>query len=111
MTDDHISIERFKIMERKLLIITHIGMALTWVFGVAMLITYAWESFGQQLWLQAKLVCLVLLSAYSVWCARLAREFRENRNTHSHVWYRWFNEVPAIFLVIIILLATFRPNY
>ena len=109
MTDDQVSINRFKIMERKLLIITHIGMALTWVFGIAMLITYAWDSFGQQFWLQAKLVCLVLLTIYSIWCARLVRKFREDRNTHTHIWYRWFNEVPALFLIVIVILAVIRP--
>ena len=109
MTVDQTSIDRFKIMERKLLIITHIGMALTWIFGIVMLATSAWESYGHQLWLQAKLVCVVLLTAYSIWCARLVRMFREDRNTYGHVWFRWFNEIPAIFLVVIILLAVLRP--
>lgn len=109
MTDDQPGKERFKIMERKLLVMTHLGMGLTWLFGIAMLASYAWEAYGRMGWLHAKLALLVLLTGYTIWCSRLVREFREDRNRHSHVWYRWFNEVPVVFLILIVLLATLKP--
>ncbi len=96
-------------MERKLLVMTHLGMGLTWLFGIAMLASYAWEAYGRMGWLHAKLALLVLLTGYTIWCSRLVREFREDRNRHSHVWYRWFNEVPVVFLILIVLLATLKP--
>ncbi|MCG8435754.1 MAG: CopD family protein [Gammaproteobacteria bacterium] len=109
MAEDQIGIDRFKVMERKLLIITHIGMGLTWVFGLAMLYAYAWSAFGNQGWLHAKLTLVVLLTGYTIWCSRIARQFREDKNTRGHIWFRWFNEIPAVFLFAIVLLAVLRP--
>lgn len=109
MTEDSAGNERFKIMERKLLAMTHIGMALTWAFGIAMLVAYAWSAYGSQGWLHAKLGLLVLLTLYTAWCGRIARTFRRDANTRTHTWYRWFNEIPAVFLVAIVLLAGLKP--
>ena len=110
MAEDTAGIERFKTMERKLYYgIMTPGMLLTLVFGIWMLAAYAWQAYGDQLWLQIKLVLVGMLVVYHLWCGRLVRAFREGRNPHSHVWYRWFNEVPVLFLVAIILLAVLRP--
>jgi putative membrane protein len=110
MADDAAGIERFKTMERKLFWgITTPGAVLTWLFGVWMLVDFAWAAYGAMLWLQVKLAVLVALTLYHFWCARLVIAFRDDRNRHSHIWYRWFNEVPVIFLFAIVLLATFRP--
>lgn len=109
LAEDSAGRERFKVMERKLLIMTHIGMALTWAFGIAMLASYAWSAYASSGWLHTKLALLLLLTGYTIWCARIVRQFRADANTRSHVWYRWFNEVPAIFLVAIVLLAVLKP--
>lgn len=109
MTDDTAGRERFKVMERKLVVMTHIGMALTWTFGIAMLATYAWDAYGRSGWLHAKLLLVLLLTAYTIRCTRIARTFRNDANTRSHTWYRWFNEVPVVFLVTIVLLAGLKP--
>lgn len=109
MTDDTAGRERFKTMERKLLVMTHLGMGLTWIFGLLMLFTYSWALYGSQGWLHVKLGLLLLLTAYSIWCARIVRTFRADTNTRSHRWYRWFNEVPVAFLVVIVLLAVLKP--
>ncbi|MDX1454369.1 MAG: CopD family protein [Gammaproteobacteria bacterium] len=108
-TTDEAGKARFKVMERKLMIITHIGMGLTWIAGIAMLAAYAWSAYGQMGWLHAKLGLLVLLTAYTIWCSRLVKVFARDANTRSHAWYRWFNEVPAVLLVAIVLLATLKP--
>jgi putative membrane protein len=60
-------------------------------------------------WLHAKLVLVILLIGYHHGCGRLLRKFEENRNTHSHVWYRWFNEIPVILLLAIVILVVLKP--
>ncbi|HMB39123.1 MAG TPA: CopD family protein, partial [Wenzhouxiangellaceae bacterium] len=60
-------------------------------------------------WLHAKLVLVALLIGYHLWCWRIVLMFREGRNHRNHVWYRWFNEAPALLLVAIVLLAVLKP--
>lgn len=110
MSSDAVSIERFKIMERKLYFgIMTPGMALTLLFGIWMLVDYAWESFGSAGWLHLKLTLIVLLIVYHGFCGKWLLDFKHDRNIHSHVYYRWMNEVPVLFLIAIVLLATLKP--
>jgi len=110
MSDDQPSIERFKIMERKLFYgITTPGGIFTLVFGLWMLHDYAWTAFGDHLWLQIKLALLAVLVAYHVYCGKLLADFKHDRNRRSHVWYRWFNELPVLLLIAIVLLAVLKP--
>ena len=110
MSTDAISIERFKIMERKLYFgIMTPGMILTFVFGVWMLASYAWSTFGTSGWLHAKLGLLALLLIYHVVCGHWLLQFKYDRNPHSHVFYRWMNEVPVLFLIAIVILAVVKP--
>jgi len=110
LASDVVSVERFKIMERKLYYgIMTPGMILTFFFGVWMLGDYAWELYRTSLWLHVKLTLLVLLLAYHVLCGKWLLDFKEDRNIHSHVFYRWINEIPVIFLFAIILLAVIKP--
>lgn len=99
--------ERFKVMERKLFAIMTIGAVLATVFGLWLLSIWHWPL--SERWLEVKLVFVVTLIAYHVYCAKLVREFKQDRNTHSHIFYRWFNEFPALILVIVVLLAVIRP--
>jgi len=110
LSDDSVSKERFKIMERKLFWgITTPGMILTLIFGIWMLTDYAWALYGRSGWLHAKLGLLVFLVIYHVQCGRWLLDFKHDRNYHSHVYYRWMNEVPVLFLVAIVLLAVLKP--
>jgi putative membrane protein len=110
MSDDQPSIDRFKIMERKLFYgITTPGGVLTLVFGIWMLIDYGWAAWGDMLWLQVKLVLIALLVLYHLYCGKLVVDFKHDRNARSHVWYRWFNEIPVLALIAIILLAVLKP--
>ncbi|MDH5517366.1 MAG: protoporphyrinogen oxidase HemJ [Gammaproteobacteria bacterium] len=103
-SDDVISQQRFKIMERKLFWgITTPGGILTILFGV-WLISYM-PSVLTQGWFHAKLFLVVLLVLYHIFCGKLLKDFKLDRNSKSHVWFRWFNEAPVIALVIIILLV------
>lgn len=101
--------QRFLVMERKLFAIMTIGAVLTAVFGTWLLIAYAWDTYAQSSWLVTKLVLVGLLIAYHVYCLRIMRDFREGTNRRSHVYYRWFNEVPALLLMAIVLLAVVKP--
>ena len=107
-SDDRISIDRFKVMERKLFWgITTPGGVLTVVFGL-----WLWLGWfgGGGLWLDAKVALVALLAVYHVWCGKLMLDFRHERNTRSHVWYRWFNEIPTFVLVGIVLLVVIKPG-
>ena len=109
-SEDRISQERFKTMERKLYYgITMPSAILTFALGGWLLYDYAWAVFGGQLWLTIKLGLLGLLLIYHVYCGVLLADFAQDRNRHTHVWYRWFNEIPVIMLVAIILLAVLKP--
>ena len=55
------------------------------------------------------LVLLAVLVAYHLYCGRLLADFKHDRNRHSHVWYRWFNEIPVVLLIAIVLLAVLKP--
>ena len=105
--EDRISIDRFKLMERKLFWgIATPGGLLTAVSGL-----WLWQGWFQGAggWLHAKLALVVLLAAYHVWCGKLMIDFRNERNTRSHVWFRWFNEVPVVILVAVVLLVVLKP--
>lgn len=108
LAEDRPSIERFKLMERKLFWgIATPGGVLTVASGLWLWL--AWFD-GAGLWLHAKLALVGLLVAYHLWCGRLMLDFRRERNTRSHLWLRWFNEIPTVILVAVVLLVVFKPQ-
>jgi putative membrane protein len=109
MTDIAATREHFKIMERKLYRFTTPWMVLTLVFGVWLLVDYAWAAFGHMLWLQIKLLLIGLLVVFHFYCGKLVKDFAEDKNQHGHVWYRWFNELPVLILFAVILLTVLKP--
>ena len=110
MSEDQASIDRFKIMERKLFFgIMTPGMVLTLIFGIWMLVDYAWVLYAANGWLHAKLGLLVLLIIYHFWCGKWLFDFKHDKNGHGHVFYRWINEIPVAFLFGIIILAVVKP--
>ncbi|MEP1213532.1 MAG: protoporphyrinogen oxidase HemJ [Marinobacter sp.] len=101
--------ERFKIMERKLYRgITTPSMVATVIFGL-WLIGYNVQGYMSQGWLHAKLLLVVLLIGYHFYCGHLVNVFRDDNNTRSHVFYRWFNEIPVLVLVAVVILAVVKP--
>ena len=107
---DQVSIERFKVMERKLFFgITTPAGILTLILGLWMLFDYAWAAFGSHLWLQIKLVLIGTLVIYHLYCGKLLFDFKHDRSVHGHVCYRWFNEFPVLLLIAIVLLAVLKP--
>ena len=106
MSEDAASRERFKVMERKLYYgIMAPGAVLTLGFGLWLWLGYGFSG-G---WLHAKLALVVVLVAYHLWCGQLMRDFRDDRNTRSHVWYRWFNEFPTVILIVAVILTVVKP--
>jgi putative membrane protein len=104
MSDDSVSSERFKIMERKLFWgITTPGGILTVIFGL--ILTMYMPAVWSAGWFHAKFALVILLLIYHVYCGKLVKDFKHDRNTKSHVWFRWFNEAPVLALIAIILLV------
>ena len=105
---------RFCQMERKLFIIMTVGAAATIFFG-AVMITGFWgveprmDLLGAP-WLRMKLMLVLGLVAYHVWLWLIHRDFANYRNTHSAKFFRWINEIPAVFLIAMVLLAVLKPT-
>ena len=107
MAEDKISLERFKVMERKLYFgIMMPAMVITLVLG-----SWLWLGYGfSGGWLHAKVTLVLGLVFYQLYLGKLMVEFRHDRNRHSHVFYRWLNEIPALpFLIAIVLLVVLKP--
>jgi putative membrane protein len=105
---DSISTQRFEIMERRLFAIMTIGAAASIFFGGLMLI--ASPGYLQMGWLKLKLLFVALLIAYHAYCYKLMRDFAAQRNTRSANWFRAFNEVPSVLLIVIVILAVVKPG-
>lgn len=105
---DDRGVARFKIMERKLYYgIMAPGAVLTIGFGTWLWLGWFPGTLGT--WFHAKLAVVALLVAYHFWCGRLLADFKQDRNTRSHVWFRWFNEVPVVILLAVVVLVIVRP--
>ena len=108
-SDDAISNERFKIMERKLFYgIMTPSAIITTLLGLWILFEYVW-TYASMPWMQLKLVLVAFLFIYHFYCWRLVKLFKADKNTHSHVYYRWFNEIPVFMLIGIIILVIVKP--
>lgn len=107
-TEDAPGLERFTLMEARLLAIMTVGAVLAVGFGAAMVI--ARPAYLQFHWLRWKLSLVAGLILYHLWCARLVTALRGRRPLHSPRWYRLFNEIPALLLLAIVLLAVVKPT-
>jgi putative membrane protein len=98
--------ERFKVMERKLYhgIMTP-SMAITIILGIYLASRLGFAG-G---WLHIKMLLVAGLVWYHLYCGKLMKSFAKDENRHGHVFYRWFNELPAVLLIIIVVLAVVKP--
>ncbi len=105
---DHQAIEYFKTMERKLYrgIMTPSMIAVILFGGWLLYLVPAWFTQG---WLHTKLLLVVILIAYHHMCLIYLKQFAQDRCTRSNIFFRWFNELPVIALIIIIVLAIVKP--
>ena len=105
---DPISDQRFKVMERRLFALMTLAATLALILGISLLVLEpGWLAAR---WMHVKLGFVVALVVYHIYCGRLLSLFRDGRNRHSARWFRWFNELPALFLVAIVLLAVVKPG-
>lgn len=110
MCNDKAGSERFKIMERKLYrgIMTP-SAVLTVIFGLWLLSFYSVEQLISMHWLHVKLALVLLLLIYHGYCGRLLRQFSNDSNHRSHIFYRWFNELPVFILLAVVILVVVKP--
>ena len=98
---------RFKIMERKLFGLMSVAAVLSLGFGVWMLALS--PDYLEMRWLHVKLLLVLLVVGYHGACFALVQQFAADRNTRSERWYRVFNELPALLLIGIVILAVVKP--
>jgi protoporphyrinogen IX oxidase len=99
--------DRLMLMARKLYRFTHPLMGLSLILGF-----WLWLGYGigkGQGWMHAKMVVVLLLVAYQIICGRMLKQFEARTNTRTHVFYRWFNEVPVLALVAAVVLVIVKP--
>jgi len=97
--------ERLLLMSHKLYRFVTPIAALALLFGL-----WLWLGYGiTGVWMHIKLLLVVFLVVYHFYCGRLLTLFKQGRNTHSHVWYRWFNEIPVLLLLAVVILVTVKP--
>ena len=99
----------FKLMERRLFIyIMNPAMITSWIFGVLLIHTIGMDQFSF-IWLQLKLLFVVILTIYHFFLFHCLRKFAENNNPFSPKFYRIINEIPTVLLIVIILIVVFKP--
>ncbi len=108
MAEDQIGKERFQLMERKLYKgIANPAMMATILFGTLMVMGIPAIAAGG--WFGAKMLLVIALVLYHILCKAHMIKLAEGENTKTHVYFRWFNEVPAVILVLIAILAIVKP--
>jgi len=107
METEPAAINRLLLMSKKLYRFMTILMIPALALG---LILWLYYGMGQQtLWMHLKLIIVLLLVGYHHMCKRLLTQFERGENKRSHVWYRWFNEVPVVGMLIAVALVVIKP--
>ncbi|HNV87436.1 MAG TPA: CopD family protein [Methylotenera sp.] len=105
MVCDEATLERLTMMEHKLYRFMMPLAVLAIVFGL-----WLWLGYGiTGAWMHVKLILVAGLIAYHLYCGKLMRDFKAGNNTRSHVWYRWFNEIPVLILFAVVILVIVKP--
>jgi len=108
MAEDAATREHLKLMERKLYRFVTPLMWLMLGFGLWLIYINGWNWFTVQSWLQIKLVLVAILMGFHFYCGKIVNDLRDDRKIKTHVFYRWFNEVPVLFLFAIVILAVIK---
>ena len=99
----------FKTMERKLFYyIMTPAMVLSWLFGLLLISNIGFDQLGA-LWLQLKLIFVLILTFYHFYLGKLLNKFKIDENNKSPKFYRYINEIPTLLLILIIFVVIFKP--
>jgi putative membrane protein len=109
METDAAASARLLLMARKLYRFMTMLAVPALIFGLWMWLGYGIGSGPGNGWLHAKLFLVLLLIGYHHGCGVLLKKFEAGRNTRSHVWFRWFNEIPVLILLAIVILVVVKP--
>ncbi|MBJ7475529.1 MAG: CopD family protein [Betaproteobacteria bacterium] len=101
--------DRLMLMAQKLYRFMTILMIPALVFGLILWLYYGVGKGPGSAWMHAKLLLIIFLIGYHHMCGAMIKKFRVGNNKKSHVWYRWFNEVPVLLLTIIVVLVVIKP--
>ena len=100
----------FEVMEKRLFFyIMRPAMILAWIFGLILVYINGIEIFSQ-LWMQIKIVLVILLSVYNDYLGKCLVSLKNNSNTRSSKFFRILNEVPTILLILVVFVVIFKPN-
>jgi protoporphyrinogen IX oxidase len=109
MSEDTVSRERFKVMERKLLRgIANPSMIAAFTFGIWMS-WLGWDYYSTQIWYWCKIILVVILTGYHHACVYYFKQLCDDKCNKSHIFFRWFNEFPVLLLVGIVILVIVKP--
>ncbi len=99
----------FKTMEKKLFFyIMTPAMTLSWLFGLVLIHEIGFDELGS-LWLQLKLIFVIILTLYHFYLGFLLKKFNLDQNLRSSKFYRYLNEVPTLLLILIVFVVIFKP--
>ena len=108
-SDDKKISDVFKIMEKKLYIyIMTPAMILSWIFGLLLIHSIGFQQLGQT-WMVLKIIFVIFLSLYHFYLGKTLNQFKFDKNTHTHKFYRLINEIPTILLILIVFVVIFKP--
>ena len=111
LTKDFAGDERFKIMERKLYRGIMNPSAIGTLFLGIWLATENWSYYSQSTWFWVKISFVLLLYAYHGMCSRIIHKFSKGENKRTDTFYRWFNEIPILILVTVVIMAVVKPTF
>ena len=101
--------EIFETMERKLFYyIMTPAMALSWLFGLVLIHEVGFEQLSS-LWLQLKLILVLILTVYHFYLGSLLKQFKLDQNNKTSKFYRYINEIPTLLLILIVFIVVFKP--
>ncbi|MFZ6646347.1 CopD family protein [Undibacterium sp. TJN25] len=109
MENETVTTERLLLMARKLYRFTTMLAVPAIIFGLWMYLGYGIGKGPGNGWMHAKLGLVVLVLGYHHACGSLLKKFEQGRNKRSHTWFRWFNEVPVLLLLGIVIMVVVKP--
>jgi protoporphyrinogen IX oxidase len=108
----NLAMEEHEVARARLLVMARKLMRFTTLLSVPAVLLGFWLWLGYGVgggWLHAKLALVILIVGYHHMCGAMLRKFEQGRSTRSHTWYRWFNEVPVVLLLGVLILVEVKP--